>query len=193
MDITFLMLHKNIKMVFIGMKVCAICGISKELSDFNNQKLGKFGKRSYCRLCQSEMKKKYNKDNREKLSEYQRVYRELNPLYNSEYQKNRRLVDINYRIMGNMRARLCNIIQNKTKNTFDCLGLEIKEFKQYIESKFFDGMSWDNYGEWQLDHIVPISNGKNENEICELNYYTNLRPLWKHENLIKSNKMLIKN
>ena len=55
------------------------------------------------------------------------------------------------------------------------------------------GMSWDNYGEWQLDHIVPISNGKNENEICELNYYTNLRPLWKHENLIKSNKMLIKN
>jgi predicted secreted protein len=50
MDITFLMLHKNIKMVFIGMKVCTICGISKELNDFNNQKLGKFGKRSYCRL-----------------------------------------------------------------------------------------------------------------------------------------------
>ena len=191
MDIVFLMSHKKIKMVFINMKVCKMCGITKELNEFNNQKLGKFGKRSYCKICQSEMKKKYNKDNREKLSEYQRIYREKNPLYNSNYQKNKRIVDINYRLIGNMRARICNIIQNKTKNTFECLGVDIDVFKNYIESKFMNGMTWENYGEWQLDHILPISIGKNEKEICELNYYTNLRPLWKHDNLVKSNKILI--
>jgi len=185
------MLHKKIKIVFIDMKVCSICSLSKELNEFNNQKLGKFGKRSHCKVCQSEQRKKYNKENREKLTEYQREYRKLNPLYNSEYKKNRRLDDINYRLMGNMRAIICNIIKNKTKNTFDCLGIEIEEFRQYIESKFIEGMSWENYGEWQLDHIIPISSGKNEEEICNLNYYTNLRPLWKYDNLIKSNKMLI--
>ena len=65
------------------MKVCTICCLSKELTEFNNQKLGKFGKRSYCRLCQSEMRKQYNDENRKKLSEYQREYRKKNPSYNS--------------------------------------------------------------------------------------------------------------
>lgn len=193
MVITFLMLHKKLDKVFIIMKVCSICGVSKNLEDFNNQKLGKFGKRSYCRLCQSEKKKLYSSKNREKLSEYQRKYRELNPQYNKSYQKNRRLSDLNFRIMGNMRARICNILNEKTKNTFDCIGLSIEEFKSYIQTKFVNGMTWDNYGEWQIDHITPISVGKNEIEICQLNHYTNLQPLWKHENLKKSNKIIIEN
>ncbi len=180
-------------MVFIGMKTCTICNQTKELSDFNNQKLGKFGKRSYCRVCQSELKKKYDSENRERLTEYQREYRTKNPSYILDYQKNRRSLDLNYRLMGNMRSRLCNIIKNKTKNTFECLGVNIDEFKNYIESKFTEGMTWENYGEWQIDHIIPISHGTNQDEICRLNYYTNLRPLWKFENLKKSNKILIEN
>jgi hypothetical protein len=187
------MLHKKMDKVFIVMKICSICGISKNLEDFNNQKLGKFGKRSYCRICQSEQKKKYSENNRERLSEYQRNYRELNPDYNSSYQKKRRSSDLNYRLMGNMRARICNILNNKTTNTFECIGLDIEEFKNYIQSKFVEGMSWENYGEWQIDHVYPISSGKNEFEICQLNHYTNLRPLWKHENLVKSNKIIIEN
>jgi 5-methylcytosine-specific restriction endonuclease McrA len=51
-------------------------------------------------------------------------------------------------------------------------------------------MCWDNYGEWHIDHIIPISHGKNQKEIYKLNYYTNLRPLWKIENLKKSNKLI---
>ena len=175
------------------MKVCTICCLSKELTEFNNQKLGKFGKRSYCRLCQSEMRKQYNDENRKKLSEYQREYRKKNPSYNSDYQKNRRLTDINFRLMGNMRARICNVIQNKTTNTFACLGTTIDEFKKHLEKQFDVGMTWNNYGEWEVDHIIPISIGKTQDEICELNYYTNLRPLWKFENQKKSNKILIEN
>ena len=138
------------------MKVCTICCLSKELTEFNNQKLGKFGKRSYCRLCQSEMRKQYNDENRKKLSEYQREYRKKNPSYNSDYQKNRRLTDINFRLMGNMRARICNVIQNKTTNTFACLGTTIDEFKKHLEKQFDVGMTWNNYGEWHVDHIVGV-------------------------------------
>jgi hypothetical protein len=173
------------------MKVCTKCDIEKSLSEFNNQKLGKQGKRSYCKVCQSILKKEYDLINNEKHYEYQIEYRKKNPTYNSNYQKERRSNDINYRLIGNLRARITNIVKGKTKNTLECLGLSIIEFKEYLENQFVSGMSWDNYGEWHIDHIIPISIGKNKEEIERLNHYTNLKPLWAEENLKKSNKVII--
>lgn len=49
-------------------------------------------------------------------------------------------------------------------------------------------MSWDNYGRWHLDHIKPISLAKDEDEVYNLNHYTNFQPLWMLDNLKKSNK-----
>jgi len=59
-------------------------------------------------------------------------------------------------------------------------------FKSYIEGMFKDGMSWSNHGEWHIDHIVPVSwFVKNHQDPYVCNHYTNLQPLWKHENLAK--------
>ena len=49
-------------------------------------------------------------------------------------------------------------------------------------------MTFENHGEWHLDHIKPISLAKSEEEIIELNHYTNFQPLWAKDNLSKSNK-----
>ena len=49
-------------------------------------------------------------------------------------------------------------------------------------------MSWENYGEWHLDHKTPISWAKTEEEIYELNHYTNFQPLWEFDNLSKGNR-----
>jgi hypothetical protein len=68
------------------------------------------------------------------------------------------------------------------------LGCTIQEFKLHIEFQFKDGMSWDNRGEWHIDHIMPLSMAKTEDELVRLNHYKNLRPLWAHENLTKSDK-----
>lgn len=58
----------------------------------------------------------------------------------------------------------------------------------HIEDQFDSNMNWDNYGTyWVIDHIIPISSGKNEEEIFKLNHFSNLRPLSKAENLIKGN------
>ena len=173
------------------MKTCTICNLKKPLDGFNNQKEGKFGKRSYCRVCQADAKKKYRLKNKERVSEYQILYRKLNPDYCKDYQKNRRENDVIFRMVGNMRSRICNIIKGKTKKTLVCLGTNVDEFKLYIQELFVEGMSWENYGEWEIDHIKPLSVAKNENEICELNYYTNLRPLWKLENKQKHNKIIL--
>lgn len=67
------------------------------------------------------------------------------------------------------------------------LGCNYDEFVLYLSSKFCDGMSLENYGEWHIDHIVPLSTAKTECEIVHLCHYTNLQPLWKKDNLLKSN------
>ncbi len=79
----------------------------------------------------------------------------------------------------------------KTSKTFEVLGCTPQFLKQYLEQKFLDGMSWNNYGYygWHIDHIIPISHAKNEDEIYKLCHYTNLQPLWAKDNLTKNNKL----
>jgi hypothetical protein len=70
------------------------------------------------------------------------------------------------------------------------------EFRNYIESQFTEGMNWDNYGQgknnetWHIDHIIPISLAKTEEEVYKLNHYANLRPMWCSDNIRKSNKIV---
>ena len=62
---------------------------------------------------------------------------------------------------------------------------------QHLESKFTEEMSFDNYGKWHIDHIIPISSAKTEEDIIRLNHYTNFQPLWAVDNLRKSNKVFL--
>lgn len=52
-------------------------------------------------------------------------------------------------------------------------------------------MTWNNYGKWHIDHIIPISSAKTEEEVIKLNHYTNLQPLWAKDNLKKGNKIIL--
>ena len=70
----------------------------------------------------------------------------------------------------------------------DALGCTSLELKQHLELKFTEGMNWDNYGRWHVDHIKPISLATTEQEAIQLSHYTNLQPLWAEDNLKKSNK-----
>jgi hypothetical protein len=65
-----------------------------------------------------------------------------------------------------------------------------KEAKEYLESKFKDGMNWANYGKWHIDHIRPLTsfNLSEDNQQLEAGHYTNLQPLWASENIRKGAK-----
>jgi hypothetical protein len=90
------------------------------------------------------------------------------------------------------------LIQNNIRNSFkrkgfsktskcrEVLGADWDVVKRYFESKFLDGMSWDNQGEWHIDHILPISTAVTEEDVLRLNHYTNLQPLWAEDNIKKS-------
>jgi len=79
---------------------------------------------------------------------------------------------------------------SKKSKTKEILGIDFNGFMKHIESQFKDGMSWHNRGGWELDHIIPVSLGKTEEEIIKLNHYSNFQPLWREDNLKKSNKVL---
>ena len=69
------------------------------------------------------------------------------------------------------------------------LGCTIDEFKSYIESKFKKGMTFENYGEWHLDHIIPLATAKTTEDVIKLCHYTNFQPLWAEDNLKKGAKI----
>ena len=69
------------------------------------------------------------------------------------------------------------------------LGTDWSVVKLHMESLFKEGMTWNNHGEWHIDHIIPISSGKTEDEVIKLCHYSNLQPLWAEENLLKSDKI----
>ena len=79
---------------------------------------------------------------------------------------------------------------SKNRHTEEILGCSIEFFREYIEGKFTEGMSLENYGEWQLDHIIPISTARTKDDIIKLCHYTNYQPLWKKDNLSKKDKII---
>ena len=80
---------------------------------------------------------------------------------------------------------------NFKARTEEIVGISFNEFKVYMESKFVNGMNWENRSEWHIDHIVPLSTAKSEQELIALSHYTNLQPLWAMDNLKKGDKILV--
>jgi hypothetical protein len=130
--------------------------------------------------------KKYRKENKESILKYQSKWRKeklkTEPIYKFKY------VTRNLLIKSFKRAR--NGRYKKSKKTEEILGCDMAFFMSYIKSKFQKGMTFENHGEWHIDHIIPISSANTEEEIIALNHYTNLQPLWAYENLTKANKIL---
>ena len=143
--------------------------------------------------------KKYRKNNNDILKIRDKIYRKNNKEKIKEKNKNWRNKkhDPIYYIKNSISKGIMKSIKRKgyTKRsrTQQILGCNFNELKHYIESKFKPWMTWDNYGNpkdgilelnktWDIDHIIPLSSAKTEEEILELNHYTNLQPLCSYYN-----------
>ena len=93
-------------------------------------------------------------------------------------------------IRASLSASLKREGYTKKSRTHKVLGCSYDFFVSHIEAQFKEGMNWENYGKWELDHIVPISLGKTEEEIISLNNYINFQPLWRKDNIKKTNKIV---
>jgi hypothetical protein len=88
-----------------------------------------------------------------------------------------------------LRSRIRTALKNgfKSGSAVRDLGCSIEEFKLHLESQFADGMTWDNQGQWHIDHIIPLCkfNLSNREEFLQACHYTNMRPLWAKDNLTR--------
>ena len=155
------------------MKKCTKCKIEKELNEFTYiSGLKKNGKYTECKKC---------KDNYFKS--------ELIKIGGLEYY-NKYVFEV---FKGLLRSRTYSAFKNKgykkNSKTQEMLGVDWEVCKAHIERQFTKDMTWDNQGEWHIDHIIPLSSANTEEELKKLCHYSNLQPLWAVDNLIKSAKI----
>lgn len=105
--------------------------------------------------------------------------------------------NVNARIARTLRGRFRHAIKekgfySKDSHALDFIGTSIPELQQYLSKQFQPGMTWDNHGQWHVDHIKPLASfdlSKIE-EQKKAFHYTNLQPLWATDNLIKATKIV---
>jgi hypothetical protein len=203
-------------------KKCSKCKELKLVCEFGIRKDSKSGFRSECKECNklwrlnnkkylTEYNRKWKKDNFEHISIYNKKYVKKNKKILSTYQKEwyiknkdkvneqrrlRKETNPIFLISCSIRKRTSEYLKKgnilKTNKTFEIIGISPSELYDYLESKFTEGMSWENYGPygWHIDHKIPLSSARNEEELYKLCHYSNLQPLWWYDNLRKSNQIL---
>jgi superfamily II DNA helicase RecQ len=199
-------------------KTCTVCQetFPATLEYFSNKKGKLLGR---CKKCLSLYNKKYYQKHQSKIIDNVKKFKEENPEYMKEWrsankekvskqrrswiEKNREFINSkerlkrknnpHYKVKKNLRRRVNQVItrNNKSQSTMKLTGCSIEELLKHLESKFIDGMNWQNYGEWHIDHILPCSSfdltDPEQQKRCF--HYTNLQPLWALDNIRKGNKI----
>lgn len=135
------------------MPVCSKCKEEKEFDEFSKNKSKKSGINTYCIACM----RLYYRENKEQHRKRNKAYSIKNrEALNKKYLE-RLKTNVQCNLSHTLRTRFYQAVKNDAKrgSAVRDLGCSIEEFKQYIESKFCDGMSWENKGMygWHIDHI----------------------------------------
>lgn len=140
----------------------------------------------------SETQKQSQRDRRER---WMAANRDHSRKYLRQYINRRMKTDPAFAEAQRQRQRVWQSLSRasakKTSRTLDLIGCTAEELRAHIESQFCEGMSWSNRSEWHIDHIIPLAcfDLKNTQTHAIAFHYTNLRPLWKRDNLSKGSKM----
>ena len=165
---------------------------SKEYKDNNKDKIKDYNK-------------KYRSENLEKCRELSKEYyydniderRAYSIKYTNDKLKSDDLFKLKFYLRSMIKKHFNRGGYSKSSKTQEILGCSFEEFKLYLESKFEDWMNWENRGlyngelnyGWDIDHIIPLSSAKTEEDIIKLNHYLNLQPLCSYINrVVKKDK-----
>lgn len=142
-----------------------------------------------------EYHKKYREEHAEKLKRDAAARFQENKEKINEAARGRRKIDPKFRIANNLRSRLGVALKDIAKSaaTMELLGCSVDFLKDHLEFQFDDKMTWNNYGEWHVDHIIPCAafdlTDPNEQKMCF--HYANLQPMWGSDNIAKSDNITL--
>jgi hypothetical protein len=143
----------------------------------------------------------WSENNRDYLNSYHKLWREKNIEKYREnkrnYEKTRKAKDPIYKLINNFRTAIYQVLKEnnvqKNGHYFEILKYKPDELISHLEKQFIDGMNWENYGQWHVDHIRPISSFKiteiGDDEFMKCWSLGNLQPLWGIDNIKKSNNL----
>ena len=195
------------------MKYCNVCKKLKPINQFYRNKSIPNGYRHDCKDCFNAYQKRWNEINPSLHRKYDALWQQRNPGKVREkairwkennrerWRANKRRQEKNRRmtVIGKLQNSIhCGVYGQLKKNkkgqrAFDLLGYSPDVLKRHLEKQFIDGMTWDNYGEWHIDHIIPQSafyiTSAEDIDFKRCWALNNLRPLWASDNIKKHSKL----
>jgi len=194
-------------------KKCSKCAAIKPVSDFHKAPSNKDGMCGRCKVCFGEQVRAWQAANPNKVSASRQAWRDKHKAEESKRKRNhnydatseaarstrrnydRRLrLSPSYRLEDNFRRGVQRSLREGKagQNAFSLVDYTFPELKAHLERQFLKGMSWDNYGDWHIDHIVPLAffsfSTDRHSGFRQAWALTNLRPLWAADNLQKRSK-----
>lgn len=197
------------------MKKCRVCNKIKALELFPKDKRNKDGHWGMCHACHNQYcaalrlknlekwrarhrdwSRRYSLLNKEKVAGYKRAYVERNiekiRAHNRLRMSKKTKEDPSFRILGRLRSSLWQKLKRnkKSDSAVKLLGCSLEYFKEYLEARFTEGMSWENAHKWHVDHIRPCNSFdlSDPEQQRQCFHYTNLQPLWAIDNWRKGAK-----
>ena len=157
-----------------------------------------------CKDCHKAFRKKYakrtnfkRKNNAQRCREYRLNHPERYREQKRRYIARKRATDKNFLVQDRISCQVYQFLKrknlHKTNSFWKSVNYTPENLRESLESQFWYGMDWDNYGEWHIDHIKPKSKFKIEEygdeQFHECWGLDNLQPLWAEDNLIKGDKI----
>lgn len=195
------------------MKVCGTCEELKSIDLYHIDRTKKDGRASMCKACKSSYFRKYYAANKDSICERASAYQKSNPDVQRKaklkWQANNKEAhlaarrrwhsrkygsDIQYRlnfiVRGALRRTMDAARRNGKRLSTEALGYTPEMLRLRLEMNFKPGMSWGNYGEWHVDHRVPVARlvRRGVTSPAQINCLANLVPLWAEENMRKGKR-----
>lgn len=196
-------------------KRCSKCRTQQPLANFYNDKNSPDGLTYWCKGCHKiardakkdahrEYMRAYNQANMERAMQYRRDNAQKIADYNkkrraetNEWWKEKRKTDPNFRLSNDMRTVLRRALKrgeiSKQSSAGQLLGVDIDTFRQWLEFQFEPWMSWDNHGDWHIDHVLPVSRfdltDEAQQRVCF--HWSNMRPMCAKANIAKKNSIVL--
>ena len=140
-------------------------------------------------------REKRTDEKKKRIAEKNREYRERNKSRLNAKRRERLSKSPTRRVTSRLRCRVWRAIRSKSAlklgSTEKLVGLSFPQLIRWLESQFEPGMSWGNYGQWHIDHIIPCAAfdlSRKSQQLVAFNYL-NLRPLWGKENIVKGDSV----
>jgi hypothetical protein len=197
-------------------KHCSKCSANKPVECFGKASKSSDGLHWWCRQCLKDYqvsniiryrglhlkyhqtfalsRQNWRRANASRIAVYSRKYKSDHRARRSEIDALRYSTDMQFKLRKILRERLrkATLGIGLNRGVFKLLGCDVGDFKNYIQSQFRTGMSWNNWSikGWHLDHKRPLADFdlSNPADLALACHYSNLQPLWWFENLSKGRR-----